>query len=433
MVLVEKYDHSLAFFGPQNLYSSIPAYGLAHPNTTKFPNFRLVYVKLVEPDNWYQWYWVNDRASQEDYNFQISYPYGDTAYPRYERTTLVRRSTYSAGTAGSADPVNSALKLVKEELLRTGDEVLDSLYVYSKRTYERIPSPWISDISIEPETRAPIVQKSRWQYAPDYLTVSVSDGVANGTTTLTSASAAFAQTMVGSLISLGSGATAIYRTIVTVTNATTVVLDATVTAGTGITIKIGSTNQVPYYDHLWDGSTTLRSIEQLRVFNNGAAPASRIEHGFAAYTFPTLVFGFTGTSLVARDGSGRLLLNAQRRSAFSQIVPKRTVISYGPIGTLTVPTVFSPTLNDLVFDAEPFFSINEQNVLNDEISLSFTTGTKNPKWPYIGITYDADASDLSASDYWDMVVAKEEICIGAVVAPWRYGLERMEAVYVTAR
>ena len=27
----------------------------------------------------------------------------------------------------------------------------------------------------------------------------------------------------------------------------------------------------------------------------------------------------------------------------------------------------------------------------------------------------------------------EEICIGAVVAPWRYGLERMEAVYVTAR
>ena len=72
--------------------------------------------------------------------------------------------------------------------------------------------------------------------------VAVADAVANGTTTLTSATASFTSAMVGSIIYLtgGSGSlAAVRRQVVTYTNATTVVLDATVATGTGITLNLG--------------------------------------------------------------------------------------------------------------------------------------------------------------------------------------------------
>ncbi len=71
---------------------------------------------------------------------------------------------------------------------------------------------------------------------------STTDAVAVGTTTLTSATAAFGTTIVGNIIYLqgGSGTlAAVRRQVVSRTNATTIVLDAAVAAGTGITMNIG--------------------------------------------------------------------------------------------------------------------------------------------------------------------------------------------------
>lgn len=71
---------------------------------------------------------------------------------------------------------------------------------------------------------------------------STTDAVANGTTTITSATANFQSSIVGNIIYLqgGTGALAATRRQVTArTNATTITVDATVAAGTGITMNVG--------------------------------------------------------------------------------------------------------------------------------------------------------------------------------------------------
>lgn len=71
---------------------------------------------------------------------------------------------------------------------------------------------------------------------------STTDAVANASTTLTSATAAFTSALIGNIIYLqgGTGAlAATRRQVISVTNATTIVLDATVATGTGITMNIG--------------------------------------------------------------------------------------------------------------------------------------------------------------------------------------------------
>lgn len=71
---------------------------------------------------------------------------------------------------------------------------------------------------------------------------SVTDGVAAGTTTITSATASFTAAMVGNIMSLEGGTGTLTRTrrqITGFTNSTTVTVDASVAAGTGITVKVG--------------------------------------------------------------------------------------------------------------------------------------------------------------------------------------------------
>lgn len=70
------------------------------------------------------------------------------------------------------------------------------------------------------------------QASPQY---SVTDGVAVGSTTITSATAAFGTDVVGNIMNVGG----VWRQIVSRTNSTTIVVDANVSTATGLTIKIG--------------------------------------------------------------------------------------------------------------------------------------------------------------------------------------------------
>src|SRR3954469_9556272 len=78
----------------------------------------------------------------------------------------------------------------------------------------------------------------------DAAQYSVTDGVAAGSTTLTSVTAAFGTDVVGNLIYVSGGTgsiTAGWYQIISRTNATTIVVDRStgLTAGTGVTLKIG--------------------------------------------------------------------------------------------------------------------------------------------------------------------------------------------------
>jgi hypothetical protein len=85
----------------------------------------------------------------------------------------------------------------------------------------------------------------------DAPAIAVTDAVANGTTTITSATANFGATHPGNVIYLVGGTgplAATRRQVVSVTNSTTIVVDATVATGTGITLNLGGA---------LDGPTTL--------------------------------------------------------------------------------------------------------------------------------------------------------------------------------
>lgn len=73
-------------------------------------------------------------------------------------------------------------------------------------------------------------------------TINVADGVANGTTTFTSATANFNGTHVGSVIRVGA---ALWRRIVGLTNATTIVLDATVSSASSLPVVVGGAFLTP--------------------------------------------------------------------------------------------------------------------------------------------------------------------------------------------
>jgi hypothetical protein len=82
-----------------------PAYGTAHPDTEKYPNFKLSYIQNADDQGLKQkWYYCKDRANQEDYNYALSYPYsGNTQYPRITRTYVLLRGQAPLAL-GSADP-----------------------------------------------------------------------------------------------------------------------------------------------------------------------------------------------------------------------------------------------------------------------------------------------------------------------------------------
>lgn len=168
----------------------------------------------------------------------------------------------------------------------------------------------------------------------------------------------------------------------------------------------------------------------------GTTPTTNTQTQSAAYRSPALVFAVSGTGTEAKDGTTRVKVNWQRRSARSRIVPHTTVLSYGTYAslasTLAGLTIFDPVLQDLVYDGI-FLQANEQGVLNDTISVAYTTGTTNAKWPFITETMAFTASSPTATDYLALIAANTLKVISANLKPWKYNLWRLEQVKVQLR
>jgi hypothetical protein len=90
-------------------------------------------------------------------------------------------------------------------------------------------------------------------------------------------------------------------------------------------------------------------------------------------------------------------------------------------------TLENPGTIDLIRD--PLFvpTIREANVLTDAISLGpYTTGTENPKWPYIAETVSWSATSPTATAY-----PGRSVVLSAVVEYWKYNLWRMTKIEAT--
>lgn len=104
LVIVERVDCSKNVNAADTAYDS--TYGTAHPDDTRFPNFRLALIKNSDDDQgqYQDWYYVKDRANQDDYNWEFQAAGADS--PRYDtvvRTYLIRRMA-DPDSDGVADP-----------------------------------------------------------------------------------------------------------------------------------------------------------------------------------------------------------------------------------------------------------------------------------------------------------------------------------------
>lgn len=129
------------------------AYGTAHPDTTKFPNHKLVYWEL---DQDFQGgddgqdslrvkkYYVADRADQEKYNFEFTAAdIGGQKFNAVKRTFITSRSSWdenapAMGAAMSREPDNkfpTGYVLAQRDQKRVGQTELDALYVVEVLIY----------------------------------------------------------------------------------------------------------------------------------------------------------------------------------------------------------------------------------------------------------------------------------------------------------
>jgi len=139
------------------------AYGTAHPDTTRFPNFKLALIKNGDNDQgqYQDWYYVKDRADQDDYNWEFQA--AGAGSPRFDtvvRTYVTLRSAFDESTPPIGDttygmpsgdvnitPFDADVAdsggvtydrdyvLFEKKQTRSGDETLDSLYVVEQHVY----------------------------------------------------------------------------------------------------------------------------------------------------------------------------------------------------------------------------------------------------------------------------------------------------------
>jgi hypothetical protein len=102
--------------------------------------------KPVDQSGWVDLYYLNERDNQDEYNYEISYPYVDKNYPMVTRTYVVLRGDPRAEepAADTVDPVFNDLLLTDHKIGRLNDAALDALFISVQRTYERLPSPIIT-------------------------------------------------------------------------------------------------------------------------------------------------------------------------------------------------------------------------------------------------------------------------------------------------
>lgn len=115
-----------------------PEYGDVHPNRGRYPDHKLVYISDETPEATRQFFYACDWDKQDQYNAEVSYPYGRTDAPRYTRTYVLPREGYQPVAYNSVDPVHVDAILVGQEMRRIGVKELDSLYIRVQRIYDTI-------------------------------------------------------------------------------------------------------------------------------------------------------------------------------------------------------------------------------------------------------------------------------------------------------
>jgi hypothetical protein len=380
------------------------AYGTPHPNTTKFENFKLVLIKNADDEQgqFQYWYYVKDRANQDDYNWEFQAAGGSSPlYDTVVRTYVLLRSTYQDTDASSppintfmpstsADPFNTGSPsysyhsegtdttyvLFDKRQVRSGDESLDSLYVTEQRIYvKKVP---IRRIDIDKEFDLPLRTKETIFYKSEIPSKTVLFGTSDTTVAESNSlttSATFA-----------AGETAVVTNTVTDPDATNVQF-----WGTGaFPISTGSANKFGIMcsgRQLTDNWYALREEEVIKTDSSGLVKSYDTYQSY--YWPPVLSFMKTENWKLKDGGHDPTIYPVYKRSGYKG--PTKILIQQYwkevPWTSGELTTVIPMFPEPLVFNT-PLGNVTVPECLHERILLKATTGTNHNKYDYIGTTWD---------------------------------------------
>jgi hypothetical protein len=133
-----------------------PAKGSAYdgPEPEKMEGWMFATRRPTDQIGWMNDFYINERRNQEDYNYEVEYPYPDPSYPRLSRTYVYLRSDFADMPTPDLDEVDvlfPSLRLVGYEQVRffiqrdltasddVIDPILDSLFIGIQKVYEVRP------------------------------------------------------------------------------------------------------------------------------------------------------------------------------------------------------------------------------------------------------------------------------------------------------
>ena len=165
----------------------------------------------------------------------------------------------------------------------------------------------------------------------------------------------------------------------------------------------------------------------------GFASVTVVDYPTSSMSAPPLITSAAITSTASRDGTPAISIVWNKRSAKTREVKMTRTKVYGTQANMLAAqaslTIENPGVIDVIRDPLFIPAIRESNVLTNAVSLSFTTGTENPKWPYIvdNVTWGATTPPATgAGGYIGRFVV-----ISANVEYWKYNLWRLTKIEAT--
>ena len=390
------------------------AYGTAHPDTIKFPNFKLALIKNADDKQgqFQYWYYVKDRANQDDYNWEYQAAGGSSPlYDTVVRTYVLLRSTYDESTPAlnsylptvDADPFtdvgapnagfDTEYVLFDKRQVRSGDESLDSLYVTEQRVYvKKVP---IRRIDIDREFDVPLRTKETIFYKSEVP----SKTVLFGTTDITVAETNSLTTAA----TFAAGETA----VVTNTVPNPDLPDVPFWGTSAFPVSTGTANKFGILcsgRQLTDNWYALREEEVIKTNSDGLVKSYDTYQSY--YWPPVLAFMKTENWKLRDGGQDPSIYPVYKRSGYRG--PTKILIQLYwkeiPWTNSELTTIVPMFPEPLVFNT-PLGSVTVPECLHERIILKATTGTNHNKYDYIGTTWDFLATNYT--DWEDNLVISD--------------------------
>jgi len=161
------------------------------------------------------------------------------------------------------------------------------------------------------------------------------------------------------------------------------------------------------------------------------AALSVVDYPTGKMTAPALITGAVADLKTSRDGTPSISIVWTKRAAKTREVKMTRTKSYNTkanrLAAQTSLTLENPGVIDIIRDPLFFPAIREMNVLTNDVTLGpYTTGTENPKWPYMTETVSWTATVPTASDY-----PGRPVVLSAEVEKWKYNLWRLTKIEAT--